>query len=57
MSYQFCWHRRRQKTTKRMNKLPSYLPEIALTAVGVALGVMLANWLSAQIASFLSKKA
>lgn len=39
-----------------MNKLTSYLPEIVLTAVGVACGVLLANWLSAQIASVLASK-
>lgn len=38
-----------------MNKL-TYLPEIVLTAVGVACGVMLANWLSAQIARVLAFK-
>lgn len=40
-----------------MNKITSYLPEIALTAIGVSVGVILANWLSAKLASWRAKTA
>ena len=50
MSYHFCWHRRRTKTNKGMNKITSYLPEVVLTAVGVAVGLVLAGYIQKWLA-------